>query len=234
MLIMDYLLIYMKNFYLINIMILIINNSNKEIIKTTWNLKVLYVINALLDDDKATLVNTNDEMNIFIEKNIHCIKGVILTGSEMRICKKQMLDKILDNILPIIELNVPILGICFGMQLLGLIYQSKIGSFKSLFKGYTLTKVDTNVDIFKNMNHTVNVFVEHNDWLKTKPLFFNIISKSESDIIYGIKHINKNVYGLQFHPEFSYNGIQIYKNFLKICGLKSKKLKYDEIKEVKY
>ena len=98
-------------------MILIINNSNKEIKNTTWNLKLLYVINALLHNDRATLVNTDDEMNNYILNNKQNINGIILTGSELRICQPQMLDKILDNILPIIELNIPVLGICFGMQM---------------------------------------------------------------------------------------------------------------------
>ena len=228
-------------------MLLFINNSENNLKNTTWNLKAYYVIKKLLKD-KTILVNTTNEMNEIIadkdqRKNI---KGIILTGSELRIKNKLCLKKIMDNILPLLELNVPVLGLCFGLQVLGSIYQSKFSSFNTCIKGHVEVKLDTRYKIFKNMNlhpskkdklpRYSTMFVEHNDWLKTKPILFNIIAESNG-IIYGIKHEFKQIYGLQFHPEFSYisDGIQIYKNFLKICGLKyNTNLNYSDVQEVKH
>lgn len=217
-------------------MILIINNSNNEIDNTTWNLKVLYVLKSLLKNSDAILINTTDEMNNIIKNNKKIIKGVILTGSELRICEPQKINKILDNILPLLELEVPILGICFGMQVLGIAYQSKIRSFNEVLKDYINIKIDIRCPLFENLDFSQKVFVEHNDWLSTSPIFFDTIAiNGYNNIIYGIKHQTKNIYGLQFHPEFSQNGITIYKNFLKLCDLDyNKNINYSDITEVKY
>ena len=202
-------------------MILLINNSINNIKDTTWNLKAYYVLQTLIGSN-AVLVNNNDEMNFIIETNKDQIKGVVLTGSNLRIGTKLFLDKVMDNILPIIELNVPILALCFGMQILGSVYQSKFGSFTETLKGKVSVNIDTRSSIFKNLKSSEIMYVEHNDWLLTEPILFKIIAVSENNIIYGIEHKEKPIYGLQFHPECnnSESGIQIYKNFLDICSIK--------------
>jgi len=219
-------------------MILIINNSQNNIDNTTWNLKVLYIIESLLENKNSppVLVNTTDEMNDIIKDNKEIIKGVILTGSELRISKPQKINKILDSILPLLELDVPHLCICFGMQLLGLTYQAEIGSFNDTLKGNINIKIDIECPLFENLDVSQTVFVEHNDWLATTPIFFNLIAfGTYNNITYGIKHKTKNIYGLQFHPEFSKNGITIYKNFLKMCSLDyNENIDYNDIKEVEH
>jgi GMP synthase (glutamine-hydrolysing) len=76
----------------------------------------------------------------------------------------------------------------------------------------------------------------HFDYIDRAPLFFNIIARDPNGIIYGMKHIYKPIYGIQFHPEFSNfgNGLQIYKNFLKICGINPRDIEYSDIPEVKH
>lgn len=197
-------------------MILLINNEKKNINKTTWNLKIKEVIESIIGKE-IVLVNTNDEMNTILKKNKNLIKGVILGGSSMRILKKNYLEKILDNILPIIELDVPILGICFGMQLLGLIYQAKIESFIYKNNRIKIFKLN-NSPLFNNLSEKEIMYIDHYDYLIEKPVFFRVIARDYKNRIYGIQHNEKPIFGLIFHPEFTNNGITIYKNFLKICG----------------
>ena len=213
-------------------MILIINNSINNIKFTTWNKQAYNTLKALIGDE-LIIINNNNEMNEIIEQNSEIIKGVILTGSNLRIVNKNYINKLMDNVLPIIELNVPILGICFGMQILGSIYQSEFQSFQKILKDTVKVNFNTKSELFKNLPKNDLMYVEHNDWLATCPILFNVISHSNG-IIYGIEHKKKHVYGIQFHPECSFNktGLDIYKNFLEICDMKFNNINYTDIERI--
>tara|TARA_B100000963_G_scaffold243793_1_gene213469 strand:+ start:1030 stop:1704 length:675 start_codon:yes stop_codon:yes gene_type:complete len=216
-------------------MIIIINNSEKPIGQVSWTNKIKRILNTICPESNSIIVNEKDEMNYILDKNKHDIKGVILGGSELRVRQKQYLNKILDNILPIIELNVPILGICFGHQIISATYQSKICSFGEMVSGHKKIKLLWD-PLFKGLGNEEYMYNAHYDYIESTPMFFKCIARDNNGIIYAIKHKYKKIYGLQFHPEFSSygNGLQIYKNFLDMCGLQYFDLNYDEIPEVRH
>lgn len=216
-------------------MILIINNSDKTIEQVSWTNKIKRILEHLIPEEKSIIVNENNEMNNFIVENKHQIKGVILGGSELRINDKQYLDKILDNVLPIIELEVPILGVCFGHQVIAKTYQATISSFTNMVSGHKKIRFLPD-QLFYGIEPEALMYNAHFDYVDRAPLFFNIIARDPNGIIYGMKHIYKPIYGIQFHPEFSNfgNGLQIYKNFLKICGVNPRDVEYSDIPEVKH
>tara|TARA_B110000908_G_scaffold165604_1_gene215348 strand:- start:966 stop:1583 length:618 start_codon:yes stop_codon:yes gene_type:complete len=203
-------------------MILIINNSNYDINQTPTNKMLYKIISDLVGKDKVIINNTDELNTIFLNKTLkNSIKGVILSGSELRIGDKNLLNKIFNNILPIIELNVPILGVCFGLQVLGILYKSKFGSYTKRSEGYKRVILNNRCKIFKGFPVESVFHFTHFDYLKGGPLLkdkFNIISTNEEgNIIYGIKHKKKHIYGIQFHPECDITNVKLYKNFLEIC-----------------
>ena len=216
-------------------MILIVNNSEKIIEHVSWTKKIKNIIDTLNPDENALIVNENDEMNKIIQENKLKIKGVILGGSELRINNKQCLDKILDNILPLLELEVPVLGVCFGHQVIAKTYQSKISSFSQIVQGHKNIRFLQD-PLFYNVEPEAYMYNAHFDYVESIPLFFNIIARDRNGVIYGMKHIYKPLYGIQFHPEFGKygNGLQIYKNFLKICGVNYLDVNYEDVPEVKH
>ncbi len=155
-----------------------------------------------------------NKKNIF--KNV---KGIILSGGPSTVIGKKF-PTIPENIF---DLNIPILGICYGLQLIVKYFKGKIKSniTKREF-GRTLLienkkSLLTKGFFYKKKN---NVWMSHQDSVYKLPKgFINIASTNESTMTI-IENKKKNIYGIQFHPEVTHttNGKLIFKNFIfSIC-----------------
>ena len=123
----------------------------------------------------------------------------------------------------IINSELPVLGICYGLQLL---VHSLGGNISSKNRGeYGLSKVSfkTDNDIFKNLNNKSNVWMSHGDEVESCGKDWDVIANSENGVIAGLSHKNKPFYGVQFHPEVVHTdeGLKILSNFIfNISGCK--------------
>ena len=118
-------------------------------------------------------------------------------------------------------LGVPILGICYGMQLLvhanGGIVEKKVQREDGVFD----VKVDTKSTLFHDLADTTSVLLTHGDSVATLPSGFQTTAVS-GNIVAAVECAERNQYGLQFHPEvdLSVDGPAIFRNFLfKVCKL---------------
>ena len=145
-------------------------------------------------------------------------KGIILSGGPNSVLDKKSpkINKF------IMELKIPILGICYGLQILS----KELGGIvkKSLSREYGFSKINIikkSQIIPKEWNNKDNqVWMSHGDHVSKIPKNFSIIAKSENDIISIITDEKNKIYGLQFHPEVHHTSLgKIFiKNFLfKIC-----------------
>ena len=166
-------------------------------------------------------------------------KGIILSGGPLNVYQlnKYSFDK------KIIDLNIPILGICFGHQILsklngGRVKQSKHREFglANIFKknDSLLTKN------FFNKNNSKKVWMSHADQVSKLPKHFKVIAASINSKFAIVENKIKRFYGVQFHPEVTHteNGKKIISNFVfLICKIKrnwsSKDQKIQLIQEVK-
>ena len=147
--------------------------------------------------------------------------GVILSGGPKSVLNKNApkIDK------KILALNIPILGICYGLQLLcfqlgGKIHQSKLREY-----GHALISNQKKSILLKGIKKDNQVWMSHGDHVKKVPKGFKVTSVSHNNIISSVENYKKNFFGLQFHPEVyhSVNGKRILKNFLyTICKVKKK------------
>ncbi|MBD1147582.1 glutamine-hydrolyzing GMP synthase [Pelagibacterales bacterium SAG-MED31] len=153
--------------------------------------------------------------------NNKLLLGIILSGGPNSVKDKK--SPKLDN--KILDLKVPILGICYGLQLICEKFKGKIGQSKSREYGHSIITTKNKSLLFDKIKKNNQVWMSHGDHIEKVPNGFNITSLSNSKIISSIENKNKNIFGLQFHPEVyhSLQGKQILSNFLfKICKIKDK------------
>ena len=116
----------------------------------------------------------------------------------------------------------PILGICLGHQSIGQAFGGKIIQCKEIMHGKIDNINHSNHPMFDGVKNEFSATRYHSLIIEKKslPRDFEIIAKTKNKIIMGIAHKNKDIIGLQFHPESigTINGKKILKNFLKIIN----------------
>jgi len=123
----------------------------------------------------------------------------------------------------IFELDVPILGICYGMQLLAHFLRGKVDNAAKREYGQATLKILDDSDLFLGLNAATSVWMSHGDALKKIPEDFEVIAKTANSPIAAIRSRNKKIFGVQFHPEVhhSVDGMIILENFVRnICKCK--------------
>ena len=167
------------------------------------------------------------------------VKGIVLSGGPLNVYQSH---KIRFN-KKIIELDIPILGICFGHQIISKIMGGKVKQSKFREFGLAKVKKKNNSLLVKNFfskNNVNNVWMSHADQVSKLPKGFKIIASSKNSNLTIIENNKKKLYGVQFHPEVTHTdkGKILLKNFLfLICKAKknwsSKQQKFKLIKAVK-
>ncbi|MDO8462482.1 MAG: glutamine-hydrolyzing GMP synthase, partial [Deltaproteobacteria bacterium] len=124
----------------------------------------------------------------------------------------------------ILELGLPILGICYGMQWLAREEGGKVEPGKVREYGPATTRLRKKEGIFANFEEEeIAVWMSHGDHVSKLPSGFEAYATSGNDLLAAIGDDRRKVFGLQFHPEVVHTpqGKKIIENFLfKVCGLK--------------
>ena len=146
--------------------------------------------------------------------------GIIFTGGPQSVYKENSPHP--DE--EIFSLGVPVLGICYGCQLLAHHLGGKVVAASAVSAaeyGKTLTYFDTTCSIFQGVKELSVSWMSHGDYIAETPKGFSLVAKSEKCPNVAIADENRKFYGVQFHPEVNHteNGKEIIKNFLfKVCG----------------
>ncbi len=149
-------------------------------------------------------------------------KGIIFTGgpNSVYLDDSPRMDR------EILELGIPVLGICYGAQFMvyaldGLIEPAHDSSLSEY--GRTECTVDTSSPLFDGIEETSVVWMSHNDYITRVPEGFKSIGHSEKCPYGAMADEKRKLYGVQFHPEVNHtvHGFDMLGNFLKkICGCK--------------
>lgn len=191
-------------------MILIVNNS-KDLYKATMTPKLLHILDSW--NIPYILINKKKELKK-IKQNHDTIKGIILTGGPLCISDNIYYKDIIKNISTIQMFpNIPVLGICFGFQILADIFGGSIGKLHTHHLGFKQVNMDESImSLFNNIKIHNTFFFSHNDQIIQVP--DNFKSFSFDNIIICIENVEKQIFGVQFHPEGSTDGIAIIENFI--------------------
>ena len=146
-------------------------------------------------------------------------KGIIFTGGPCSIYENTSLkcDK------KIFDLDIPILGICYGMQLMAYTLGGKVEKANTREYGEVKVEFDNQNVLFSNLEKENICLMSHTDYISEIPKGFIKIASSNNCKIAGFANLEKNFYGVQFHPEVNQteNGLKIIDNFLKdVCKCK--------------
>ncbi len=116
----------------------------------------------------------------------------------------------------IFKLNKPILGICYGLQIITHLLGGKVAPAKEKEYGLATLTVKGRSPLFENLPEKFKVWMSHGDKVLSIPHGFKIIGSTENSEYAAIAHEDLKIYGLQFHPEVAHTeyGSEIIKNFL--------------------
>ena len=154
--------------------------------------------------------------------NDHEVKGIILSGGPNSVYDKGA------PLLPewVIKQNIPVLGICYGMQLIAHYFGGIVA--KGYTKEYGYAVINQNgVDnlILNGMDNQINVWMSHGDRIDKLPVGFRSIAYTENSPVAVMVDQSDKIFGIQFHPEVSHTteGYKIIHNFLyDICKVQGK------------
>ena len=175
--------------------------------------------------------------------SLHDVEGFILSGGPES-------SNLMGN--PTIHQDIfttekPILGICYGMQVLahqegGEILNTgkrEFGHAKLQLKQADQSKRFmesplVGIDIFDCIDQDLNVWMSHGDKVESLPQGYEITASTDNSPIAAFQNLEKNYYGLQFHPEVTHTeqGELIINNFVEICGLKPNWDALDILKQI--
>ena len=146
-------------------------------------------------------------------------KGIIFTGGPASVFGEDS-PKCTDGIF---DLGIPVLGICYGMQLMTYTLGGNVARATKREYGTTTVEIDNTSSLFQGFDTTNGFLMSHTDYVEKVPDGFKNIGHTPSCPNAAIENTEKKLYGIQFHPEVnnSVNGTQVIKNFLfNICNCK--------------
>lgn len=153
-------------------------------------------LKKLLELNPIGIITTGGPLSVYGEESPKCEPGLFKSG-------------------------IPVLGICYGFQLMSYMLGGEVSSCDVSEYGPTKAKLKTSSVLFEGMKATQNVLMSHTDFVSKLPKGFRVIAKTDNCPCGAIENPDMNLYGVQFHPEVEHteNGTRLIHNFLyNICG----------------
>jgi GMP synthase (glutamine-hydrolysing) len=144
------------------------------------------------------------------------IKGLILSGGPSSVYEPNA-PKLNPRIL---ETDLPILGLCYGHQILAQLTNGKVEPAKCKEYGIAYVTIDKPVGVLEGLSEKEKVWMSHGDTVISLPKEFESLAHTENCPVAAFRHKNKPIYGLQWHPEVIHteNGARMLHNFIfQVC-----------------
>ncbi len=146
-------------------------------------------------------------------------QGIILSGGPATVFAPN--SPLVDP--QIFELGVPILGICYGMQLMAHLLGGEVGKAEKKEFGKTPLTITERSDLLEGIESATECWMSHGVYVERPPLGWQVLAKTPNSPVAAMDNPAKKLYGVQFHPEVVHTprGMDLLKNFLfKVCGLR--------------
>ena len=146
-------------------------------------------------------------------------KGIIFTGGPNSVYSED--SPICDK--AIFELGIPVLGICYGSQLMAHLLGGKVSNAPISEYGKAEVEIDNTKAFFKGVSAKTVCWMSHTDYIEEAPADFTVTAHTSSCPVAAMENVEKSLYAVQFHPEVMHTqeGMNMLRNFvLTICGCK--------------
>lgn len=123
----------------------------------------------------------------------------------------------------IFDLSIPILGICYGMQVITDMLGGVVKHATKKEYGYNEIKIVKKNILLQGFSNNEIVWMSHSDFVEKTPEGFKIIARSKNTPISAMQNVDAKIYAVQFHPEVTHTEkvLKVFRNFLfKICKIK--------------
>lgn len=193
------------------------------VVDNTKNLKKAFMTPKLIKCLKKKkvyykILSERKDLYDILKTGVSNISGIILSGGPLCLSEALEIDSINKNIALLAQCSkIPILGICFGFQVMAASYGGKIISMKREDTGKVVIYLKNKSRLFKGFTKEFIAYQSHKDKVREVPPKFEIIAKSSNGIIQGIQNEKLKRYGIQFHPEGLETTNLIIYNFIDIC-----------------
>ncbi|MBS3140410.1 gamma-glutamyl-gamma-aminobutyrate hydrolase family protein [Candidatus Woesearchaeota archaeon] len=145
------------------------------------------------------------------------VEGIILSGGSGHPAQR---TDIYGNYAALLKTQVPVLGLCLGHEMIAHYYGGSLETLLKLQLGLQEVIIEKPDPLFPKRRYLLEK--KHSYHVTTVPKDFVVLGYSAACPIEIIKHSTRPIYGIQGHPEVSEEGLEIMKDFLKMCGLKPK------------
>ena len=151
----------------------------------------------------------------FNDQDVENYTGVIISGAPLLITE-QNIAPFLEKIIWVKNTTIPVLGICFGHQLIGLTFGAFASRMREDRDWQTIELLDPS-PLFDKLPDEFEMMEDHCEAISIPPNF-NLIAASDACVNEGMQHKELPIFGVQFHPEVSGNyGRTIFENFIRLC-----------------
>lgn len=140
------------------------------------------------------------------------VKGIILSGGPSSVYESDA-PKLNPRI---IDMELPILGLCYGHQVLAQLYNGKVEAACCKEYGTAQIRVEKAVGVLRGLGKNEKVWMSHGDTVSAMPSEFEVLAQTNNCPVAAFRHKIKPIYGLQWHPEVIHteNGMQMLRNFI--------------------
>ncbi|MGB9720191.1 MAG: glutamine amidotransferase-related protein [bacterium] len=176
----------------------------------------------VISDVTTDIVEIKDSSTIGVQEDVRLYNAIIISGSQRKLAEIGTFE-LYSNLAELIKhCEKPILGICFGHQLISMAFYEDVVSMGNRIEGYYMVKKVNHDDLFDGLAEKFLVMESHEEMVVNVPYEFIKLAESPNCPIEAIKHRILPIYGVQFHPERFDDkhpaGVIILENFFRIAS----------------
>ncbi len=153
------------------------------------------------------------------KKKFDAYDGVVLSGSPDMMSSRRVQEKFAGEVEAILEAKVPVLGVCFGHQMMAHAFGSRVVEDSQHVLKFVRTDVARPEELFEGLRSPLSLLESRHEVVASLPEGFELLASSETTEIAAMKHRKRPLFGIQSHPErftkSNGDGLDVVANFVR-------------------